>query len=66
MGCLRAGHGGGDWWEVQDFIDSIREDRPAPIGIDAAMDMTLPGLASQTSIAQGGTWVAVPDPRNWT
>ena len=63
---LRAGHGGGDWWEVQDFVDSIREGRPAPIDIDAAMDMTLPGLASQESIAQGGTWVAVPDPRNWT
>jgi hypothetical protein len=28
--------------------------------------MTLPGLVSQASIAQGGTWVAVPDPRNWT
>jgi len=64
--ALKAGHGGGDWWEVQDFIDSIRQERAAPIGIDMAMDMTLPGLASQISIAQGGTWVAVPDPRNWT
>ncbi|MFT5086948.1 MAG: putative dehydrogenase [Candidatus Latescibacterota bacterium] len=64
--ALQAGHGGGDWWEVQDFIDSIRQERAAPIGIDMAMDMTLPGLASQLSIAQGGTWVAVPDPRNWT
>ncbi len=64
--ALKAGHGGGDWWEVQDFVDSIREERAAPIGIDIAMDMTLPGLASQISIAQGGTWVAVPDPRNWT
>ena len=64
--AVRAGHGGGDWWEVQDFVDSIRQDRPAPIDIDMAMDMTLPGLVSQASIAQGGTWVAVPDPRNWT
>ena len=64
--ALKAGHGGGDWWEVQDFVDSIRQERAAPIGIDMAMYMTLPGLASQISIAQGGTWVAVPDPRNWT
>ncbi len=64
--ALKAGHGGGDWWEVQDFVDAIRQEHPAPIGIDAAMDMTLPGLVSQASIAQGGTWVAVPDPRNWT
>ncbi|MFA6112264.1 MAG: hypothetical protein WDA75_26190, partial [Candidatus Latescibacterota bacterium] len=61
-----AGHGGGDYWEVQDFVAAIREEGEPPIGIDLAMDMTLPGLVSQQSLAQGGTWVAVPDPRNWT
>ena len=64
--ALKAGHGGGDYWEVHDFVRAILEDREAPIGIDRAMDMTLPGLVSQQSIAQGGTWVAVPDSRNWT
>lgn len=64
--AARAGHGGGDYWEVQDFVSAILEDHQPPIGIDQAMDMTLPGLASQQSIAQGSTWVAVPDPRNWT
>ena len=34
-------------------------------GIDVAMDMTLPGLMSQQSIAQGSSWAAVPDSRNW-
>ena len=62
----QAGHGGGDYWEVQDFVAAIREEREPPIGIDAAMDMTLPGLVSQQSLAQGSGWVAVPDPRNWT
>ena len=47
-------------------MSAILEDREAPIGIDRAMDMTLPGLVSQQSIAQGATWVAVPDSRNWT
>jgi predicted dehydrogenase len=61
-----AGHGGGDYWEVQDFVEAIREEREPPIGIDLAMDMTLPGLVSQHSLAQGSTWVVVPDPRNWT
>ena len=63
--ALAAGHGGGDYWEVQDFVSAILEDREPPIGIDAAMDMTLPGLVSQESIAQGSTWAAVPDSRNW-
>jgi len=61
-----AGHGGGDYFEVIDFIDAVRGRRPPEIGIDAAMDMTLPGLCSQISIAQGGRWVDVPDSRAWT
>ena len=64
--ALKAGHGGGDYWEVQDFVAAIRGERDPTIGIDLAMDMTLPGLVSQQSVAQGSTWVAVPDSRNWT
>lgn len=60
-----AGHGGGDYWEVQDFITSIREGGAPPIGIDAAMDMTLPGLISEQSLAAGSGWVEVPDSRDW-
>ena len=62
----RAGHGGGDYFEILDFIDAIGGKRSAEIGIDAAMDMTLPGLLSQQSILQGGKWLAVPDSRQWT
>jgi hypothetical protein len=29
------------------------------------MDMTLPGLISQASIAAGGVWMEVPDSREW-
>jgi len=35
------------------------------VDIDAAMDMTLPGLVSQQSIAEGGRWLPVPDSRQW-
>jgi predicted dehydrogenase len=63
--ALRAGHGGGDYFEVLDFLQAIVEGRPCPIGIHEAMDMTLPGLVSQASIAAGGSWMDVPDSRDW-
>lgn len=60
-----AGHGGGDYFEILDFVDAIAGKRRCPIGIHEAMDMTLPGLCSQESIARGGEWVDVPDSRTW-
>lgn len=63
--ALKAGHGGGDYWEINDFVDAIANGTDPPIGIHEAMDMTLPGLASQQSIAEGGVWVAVEDSRSW-
>jgi predicted dehydrogenase len=62
---LKAGHGGGDYLEVQDLVRSIMDDTAPPIGIHEAMDMTLPGLLSQQSIAQGSVWLDVPDSRTW-
>lgn len=61
----RAGHGGGDYFEIVDFAAAIRGVRPAAVDIHAAMDMTLPGLISQQSIIQGGEWLPVPDSRDW-
>lgn len=61
----KAGHGGGDYFEVLDFADTILGKKECPIGIHQAMDMTLPGLVSQQSIAQGGIWLPVPDSRAW-
>lgn len=60
-----AGHGGGDYFEVQDFVNSIVNGTPCPIGIHESMDMTLPGLISQKSILQNGAWLDVPDSRLW-
>jgi hypothetical protein len=61
----RAGHGGGDFFEVADFIDAALGKKPPAVGIHEAMDMTLPGLVSQKSILEGGRWVDVPDSRGW-
>jgi predicted dehydrogenase len=63
--ALSAGHGGGDYYEVMDFVEAIQGVKPCPIGIHEAMDMTLPGLVSQASICEGGKWLEVPDSREW-
>ena len=48
-----------------DFVEALRVGTEPALGIDAAMDMTLPGLVSQDSIGQGGAWLEVPDSRDW-
>ncbi len=60
-----GGHGGSDLFTIIEFVDAIRENRPPDIGIHKAMDMTLPGLVSQQSIAHDGEWMNVPDSRQW-
>jgi predicted dehydrogenase len=60
-----AGHGGGDYFEILDFVDAVTGKRPCPIGIHEAMDMTLPGLVSQRSIEQDSAWLPVPHSRDW-
>ncbi len=63
--ALASGHWGGDYFEVRDFLRAVRGEAPSPVGIHEAMDMTLPGLVSQQSIAQRGQWLPVPDSRDW-
>ncbi|HEY3282647.1 MAG TPA: GNAT family N-acetyltransferase [Armatimonadota bacterium] len=63
--ALRAGHGGGDFFEVLDFTRAIRDEAHCPIGIHEALDITLPGLVSQQSALRGGAWLEVPDSRTW-
>lgn len=59
--ALRAGHGGGDYFEVRGFADSIINDTKPPINVYEALDMTVPGLVSEASINQGGMPLPVPD-----
>ena len=63
--AMRAGHGGGDYFEIVDFVDAMLGRRAPDIDIHAAMDMTLPGLISQQSILEDGRWLDVPDSRAW-
>ncbi|MGQ9526014.1 MAG: Gfo/Idh/MocA family protein [Armatimonadota bacterium] len=64
-GLLESGHGGGDYLVVDEFVSAVLEGRKPTIGVHQAMDMTLPGLVSQQSIAQGSVWLDVPDSRTW-
>jgi len=61
----RAGHGGGDYWVTVEFIRALREGREPAQGIDFAMEVTVPGLVSQQSIAIGGAPLGVPDFRRY-
>ena len=59
--ALRAGHGGGDFFIVRDFIAAIRAGAAPPIDVYRALDYTVPGLVSEQSIARGGVPLPVPD-----
>lgn len=59
--ALKAGHGGGDYFEVRGFVDSIIQDTKPPIDVYEALDMTVPGLVSEESINKGGISLPVPD-----
>ena len=61
--AVKAGHGGGDYFEVRDFVDCVVNDTKPPIDIYDTMDFTVPGIMSQHSIAQGSAWLDVPDMR---
>jgi len=57
----RAGHGGGDYFQVREFVDSILNDTKPPIDVFDALDFTVPGLISQESIRRGSVPLPVPD-----
>jgi predicted dehydrogenase len=61
--AARAGHGGGDYFVVRDFLHAVLEGHTPPIDVFRAMDYTVPGLISELSIAQGGVPLPVPDLR---
>ena len=61
-----TGHWGSDAFPLLDFLDAIEADTPPMLDIYAALNMTLPGIISEQSIAAGGAWLSVPDPKTMT
>lgn len=60
----RAGHGGGDYFVVREFLGAIVEGRRPVVDVYRALEWTAAGLCSQISIANGGVPIKVPDFRD--
>ena len=60
-----GGHGTTEFWMLSAFVAAVRAGGPLPIGIDRALDMTLPCILALDSAANDGAWVEVPDSRTW-
>ncbi|GIN70609.1 oxidoreductase [Bacillus sp. J14TS2] len=56
----RKNHWGGDYLMVTDFLTAIKEDKPVPINIHQALEMTLPGILSEESIMTEGKMIEMP------
>ena len=63
-GSGSAGHGGGDYFVVRDFIEAVTSGAPPPIDVYTALEWTAAGLCSQISIDNGGVPIKVPDFRD--
>ena len=61
----KHGHGGSDYVLINDYLDALWTQKPLPIDVWKALDMSLPGILSVASVRQQGAWVDVPDPRTW-
>lgn len=55
------GHWGGDYFVVQDFIDSLLKGTKPPIDVYDACEWTAVGLLSELSIMNKGKAMEMPD-----
>lgn len=62
----KAGHGGGDYYEIRDFVEAVANGTPPPVDVYTALEWTAAGLCSQTSIENGGVLIKVPNFRDPT
>lgn len=56
-----AGHWGGDFFIVRDFVDAVKGERPSPIDVYDACEWTAVALLSELSITNGGRTMDMPD-----
>jgi predicted dehydrogenase len=55
-----AGHGGGDFFIVSDFIDAVRQNTAPEINVYKACEWTAVALLSELSVTNGGRVMEVP------
>lgn len=58
--AYRGGHGTTEYFLVRDFIDAVKQNRPAAIDAVKAAQWTAPGICAHESAMNGGQWVEVP------
>jgi predicted dehydrogenase len=56
-----AGHGGGDFFIVDDFIQSIRENKEPYYNVYKACEWTAVGLLSELSLTNGSRMIEIPN-----
>ncbi|MBR5426799.1 MAG: Gfo/Idh/MocA family oxidoreductase [Clostridia bacterium] len=56
----KAGHGGGDFFIVKDFVDAVRGDAPPAIDVYTACEWTAVGLLSGISVTNHSKTLEVP------
>jgi predicted dehydrogenase len=59
-----AGHGGGDYFIIQDFIDAVRGVKPPFVDVYDACEWTAVGLLSALSVSNRGRAMDMPDFRS--
>ncbi|MFN3682352.1 MAG: Gfo/Idh/MocA family protein [Fimbriimonadaceae bacterium] len=62
--ALEAGHGGGDWFLIEDWCATLRGERPPAVGVEDALEWTAVGLLSTLSVESGGVPLRIPDFRS--
>lgn len=58
---LESGHGGGDYFIVQDFIDAIKGIKPPAVNVYDACEWTAVGLLSSLSVTNRGRAMDMPN-----
>lgn len=58
---LKAGHNGGDFFIVEDFINAIRTNTQPELNVYKACEWTAVGLLSEISVTNGGRTMEVPN-----
>ena len=57
---ISAGHGGGDFFIVEEFIDAVRKNEQPALDVYRACEWTAVGLLSALSVTNGSRRIAVP------
>lgn len=58
---LGAGHGGGDFFIVKDFVDAVNGEKPPAVSVYDACEWTAVALLSALSAQNGGRAMKMPD-----